>query len=150
LAVGQIELTWVQNGPVGFGKKYNILKKIYSLRDDNFVSRELQITSRKIGNIVTLSHGELSKNTLSLGGYLFYVVSNPWVKYCMLQGLFSGWYGPCSRLIRTYSAFGKGSVNLRRIKRKRKYNTSAEQELDLPFQQLRFIIETGAQEPHGA
>jgi hypothetical protein len=36
LAVGQIELTWIQNSPLGFGKNiYHTKKTIYSLNEDN-------------------------------------------------------------------------------------------------------------------
>jgi hypothetical protein len=63
LAVGQIELTWVQNGPVGFKK--NVAYMLHN----NFVSRGLQRTNRKIGKAVTVHHRELLKKRQSLGTY---------------------------------------------------------------------------------
>jgi hypothetical protein len=47
-------LTWVQFGPVGFGKTYNTQKTIYVLNDDYVVLVGLKRTNRKIGKIVTL------------------------------------------------------------------------------------------------
>jgi hypothetical protein len=51
-AVGQIELTWVQNGPFGFWKKKLRTKKTeYSLINGHFMSRGRQ---RTIGKIVQI------------------------------------------------------------------------------------------------
>ena len=64
----QQKLTGAQNGPVEFGRK-NIPygeKKTFSLRNDNFVSREHQRTSTKIGKSFTLYHPELMKKRLIL------------------------------------------------------------------------------------
>jgi hypothetical protein len=51
--LGQIELSWVQNGPVGFGlggggQKIAHQKTINPLDNENFVSKGLQRTNRKI------------------------------------------------------------------------------------------------------
>lgn len=44
----------------------SILKTIHLLHNDNFVSRGLQGTNRKIGKIVTLYHQELLKKRPTL------------------------------------------------------------------------------------
>jgi hypothetical protein len=60
LAVGQVELTWVQHGTVGFEKILHT-KTIYSLHKDNFVLWQLQRTNKGIGKPITLYHQELFK-----------------------------------------------------------------------------------------
>ena len=56
------KLTRAQIGPVEFGEqKIPYVKKKYSLRNDNFVSRGLQKASTKIGKIFTIYHRELVK-----------------------------------------------------------------------------------------
>ena len=47
----------------------SILKRIHLLHNDNFVSRVLQGTNRKIGKIVTLYHQELLKKRPTLGTF---------------------------------------------------------------------------------
>jgi hypothetical protein len=60
LAVGQIETTCVQNGAVEL-KINSMLKTIFSLWNDKFMSRGLQRGGVKIGKFVTLHYRELLK-----------------------------------------------------------------------------------------
>jgi len=62
MVVGPTETNKSTVGPVEFwGEKIAILRKKYSLRNDNFVSRGLQRASTKTGKIFTLYHQELMK-----------------------------------------------------------------------------------------
>jgi hypothetical protein len=65
--VGQIELTRVQNGPVGFEKEKSYQNTTYLLHNDNFVSRGLQKTNKQIGKSVILKHRDLLKKIPRLG-----------------------------------------------------------------------------------
>ena len=68
-SVFKIELTWVQNGPVRFEfKKYSVLKNLL-LNNDNFVSKGLQRTNRKIGKTDTIYRQQLSQKRPSIGTF---------------------------------------------------------------------------------
>jgi hypothetical protein len=53
--LGLFLLTWVQNGPVGFGKTWHMKRTIYLPNNDYLVSVGLQRTNRKTVKIVTLN-----------------------------------------------------------------------------------------------
>jgi hypothetical protein len=74
LAVGQIDLTWVQNGPVRFVQNIAYKKTIFSLHIYDLMSRGLKTTNRRIVKTVTQCHQKLLKTK---PGYILYPVSNP-------------------------------------------------------------------------
>jgi hypothetical protein len=75
LAVGQIELTWVQNGTPKLKKEYSILEKQYTRCIMIIFSQGgLQRTGRKLERLFTLFHCELYKKTPSLVLYFTHSV----------------------------------------------------------------------------
>jgi hypothetical protein len=74
LAVGQIELTWVQNGPLGYEKIQHTKKKKGTHCIMIILCRGGFQEHRKIGKIVTVQHRELFKKRLSLGTFCIQAV----------------------------------------------------------------------------